>query len=210
MLTEAFREVIASEAELRAYLGEPSEVVKRKVLPALDAHCRNFIEHSPFALLGTADAGGACDVSPRGDGPGFALVLDDHTVVIPERPGNRRADTLANILHNPRVGILFVVPNVEETLRVNGRATLVRGADLLARLAVDGKPPRLAIVVDVVECFFHCAKSFKRAKLWQPDAWPARSELPTLGQIIHDQVPIPGRTLDEAEASIEQSYRRLY
>lgn len=210
MLTETFRDVITSEAELRAYLGEPSEVVRRKVLPALDAHCRSFIARSPFALVGTADAEGNCDVSPRGDGPGFALVLDDRTVVIPERPGNRRADTLSNLLQNPHAGILFVVPNVEETLRVNGRATLVRDADLMARLAVDGKAPRLAIVVEVAECFFHCAKSFKRAKLWHPDAWPARSELPTLGQIIHDQVPIPGRTVEEAERYIEDGYKRLY
>jgi PPOX class probable FMN-dependent enzyme len=206
-----FTDLVASEAELRRLIGEPSELVVRKQLDALDGHCRAFIALSPFALISSADAAGNCDVSPRGDAPGFALVLDDRTLAIPERPGNRRADTLRNILQTGRVGLLFILPGVEETLRVNGRAQLVRDADILERLAARGKPPLLAIGVTVEECFLHCGKAIRRSGLWDPGRRVDRSALPSLARMILDQTQPPDTTLAELERRIEESYtKRLY
>lgn len=206
-----FTDLVTTETELRELLGEPREVVIKKQLPALDRHCRAFIARSPFMLLGTANADGACDVSPRGDAPGFVLVLDDHTLVIPDRPGNRRIDSLKNIIARDGVGLLFMVPGVEETLRVNGRACITRGTDLLARLEARGKVPQLAIVVTVDEAFLHCAKALKRSQLWDTATWPERAALPTLARMIHDQVPMPGVTVEELDAAFEDGYRtRLY
>jgi PPOX class probable FMN-dependent enzyme len=206
-----FSNLITSEEELRALLGEPRDLVIRKQLPALDTHCRSFIARSPYLLLGTANAEGDCDVSPRGDAPGFVLVLDDRTLVIPDRPGNRRIDSLRNIVTHGGVGLLFMVPGVEETLRVNGRAAIVRDADLLARLEARGKIPDLAIVVTVQEAFLHCAKALKRSQLWNTATWPERAALPTLAQIIHDQVPGTVMTVEEWDASFEEGFRkRLY
>src|SRR3954454_2838081 len=155
---ERFTDVVATEADLRALVGEPRELVIKKQLPALDRHCRAFIALSPFLLVGTANDAGKWDVSPRGDAPGFVLALDDRTLAIPDRPGNRRIDSLRNIVQHGGIGLLFMVPGVEETLRVNGRACIVRDADLLARLESRGKVPTLAIVVTVEEAFLHCAK----------------------------------------------------
>lgn len=211
MTSYPFQHVIHSEAELEALVGEPSDLVRRKALPALDDHCRAFIARSPFALLATADATGACDVSPRGDGPGFALVLDARTLLLPDRPGNRRVDNFRNVLANPHVGLLFVVPGQEETLRVNGGACLVRDPDLLARMTVGGKTPILALAVSVEETFFHCAKAFKRSRLWQPETWPDRGDLPSLGAILRDQVRPADTTVAQLDAQIEESYaKRLY
>ena len=206
-----FRDIVTSEAALRELLGEPSDLVVRKQLAALDRHSRAFVARSPFVLVGTAAASGACDVSPRGDAPGFVLVLDKKTLVIPERPGNRRADTLRNILQTGAVGLLFVIPGVEETLRVNGRACLVRDAAILERLAARGKQPPIAIGVEVDECFLHCAKAFKRSRLWDGESWPDRAALPSLAQMILDQVRPPGTTVEDLEAYIAESYaKRLY
>jgi PPOX class probable FMN-dependent enzyme len=205
-----FDDVIASAEELRALLGQPGEGAIKKELPALDQHMRAFIERSPFLLLATSGEDGRCDVSPRGDGPGFAQVYDDQTLVIPERPGNRRADSLRNILANPHVGLLFIVPGWEETLRVNGRARLVRDADVLARFAVNGKLPLLAIAVEVEECFLHCARSFKRARLWDAASWIPRDELPSLACMVLEQGKITSVSLEQAEAGLAQSYRELY
>ena len=206
-----FTDVVESEEELRELAGAPSELVIRKQLAALDEHCRAFIALSPFLMLGTVGAAGGCDVSPRGDAPGFVLVLDDRTLVIPERPGNRRFDTLRNILQTGAIGLLFVVPGVEETLRVNGHARLIRDTDLLERTAVRGKRPLLAIGVEVDECFFHCAKAFKRSGLWDSAGWPDRAALPSLGRILVDQVRPADTTVDDLERYIEESYtKRLY
>ena len=142
------------------------ELAVQKQISALDHHCRAFISRSPFLLVGTANGTGVCDVSPKGDPAGFVQVLDDNTLVIPDRPGNRRADTLVNILENPQVGLLFLIPGVEDTLRVNGRAHIVQDEELLERTAVKGRKPLLVIVVDVQEAFLHCAKAFKRSLLW--------------------------------------------
>jgi uncharacterized protein len=204
----AFSKVVTSEAELRELLGTPSERAVKKQLSRLDTHCRAFIARSPFVLLGTANADGTCDVSPKGDGPGSVLVLDDETLVIPDRPGNKRFDGLRNILANPHIGLLFLVPNVEETLRVNGRAWIIRDEEILERAAVQGKRPQLGIGVVVEEAFLHCAKAFKRSRLWDPAAWPDRRELPTMSQMLMDQVKPQGVTVEELDRSLEEAYAK--
>jgi len=207
------RRRITDLTTLRELVGVPSERAVRKQLAALDRHCRAFIERSPFVLLGTSGPDGRCDVSPKGDRPGFVLALDEHTIAIPDRPGNKRLDSLQNILANPHVGLLFLIPGMDETLRVNGTAELVQDDDLLDRLAVDGKRPLLVIVVHVEETFLHCARSFLRARLWDPEHFMPRTELPSLAQMIIDQTNPAGdhnRAITDAERSIGESYRCLY
>jgi PPOX class probable FMN-dependent enzyme len=177
------RDTITTEAELRALIGQPSEIVCAKRSDRLNAATRQFIERSPFVCVATADAEGNCDVSPRGDPPGFVRILDDRTLLLPERPGNRLADLLVNILHNPRVGLLFVVPGVTDTFRVNGRATLMTDADLLAPCVVEGKVPALGILVDIDIAYTQCAKAFLRSHLWDPARFIDRAQLPTNGEI---------------------------
>lgn len=210
-LRSKFSALVADEAELRGLIAPPGELVLRKQLERLDDHCRAFIGASPFVLVATADAGGRCDVSPRGDAPGFVQVYDGTTLIIPDRPGNRRLDTLRNILANPQLGLLFLIPGVEETLRVNGRACLVRDEAVLERCMAQGKRPTLAVAVEVQEVFFHCAKAFKRSQLWQPEGWPAGSPLPSLGKVLMDQTRLANTTVEELDCLIEESYaQRLY
>ncbi len=207
----SFTDCVTSEEALRALVGEPRELVIKKQLPALDRHCRAFIALSPFVLVGTANGRGECDVSPRGDAPGFVLVLDDHTLVIPDRPGNRRIDSLRNIVAHGAVGLLFMIPGVGETLRINGQACIVRDADILARLEAGGKTPDLAIAVEIAEAFLQCPKALKRSRLWDAATWPERGALPSLAQMLHDQVPMPDVTVESLDAAFEESYReRLY
>lgn len=206
-----FPNIIADEQELRDLIGHPGLLVQNKTIDHLDQHCRDFLAMSPLLLLSTADETGACDVSPRGDQPGFVKVLDEKRLLIPERPGNRRADTLLNLLTNPQVGMLFLIPGLEETLRINGRACIVRDQELLEQMAAHEKVPLLAIGVEVEECFMHCAKAFKRSKLWQPDAWPAPSALPSPARIIADHVKLPDIGEAEVKKSLHESYtQRLY
>jgi PPOX class probable FMN-dependent enzyme len=207
----AFHDTIHTEAELRGVIGEPGGVALGKQLDRLDRHCRSFIALSPLVLVGTFDPDGACDVSPRGDAAGFVLVLDDKTLAIPERPGNRRLDSLLNVLETGSVGLLFLVPGFEETLRVNGRAWVVRDAGILERTAARDKPPAVAIGVEVEECFLHCAKAFKRSEIWRPEGWPERSALPSLGRMFRDQGAVPGVSSEELDRRIGESYaKRLY
>lgn len=210
MTTETIGDVITSKEQLRALVGEPGEGAVKKQLAYLDPHCQAFVARSPFLLIGTANARGGCDVSPRGDPAGFVLVQDERTILLPERPGNRRVDTLFNILENPHVGLIFLVPNVEETLRVNGTARIVRDAARLSQMAMQGKPPLLAIEVTVEEAFLHCAKAFKRARLWHADEWPDRSVLPSLGRMVADQIKLPESAIPSIETALEEDYRRLY
>ena len=179
-------QTIDSEAQLRTLLGEPQPVVVSKITDHLHATTRCFIELSPFICLATTDASGQCDVSPRGDPPGFVRILDDRTLLVPERPGNRIADTLRNILANPRVAILFVLPGLGESFRVNGRATLTTDAELLAPSAVEGKPLKLGILVDIEEAYTQCPKAFIRSHLWDPARHLPQSAIPTNGQILQD------------------------
>src|SRR5688572_31157365 len=159
-----FREVVTSEDTLRALVGTPSDLALKKQLSVLDAHCQDFIAHAPFVLVATANAAGQCDVSPKGDAPGFVRVLDERHLAIPDRPGNKRLDGMRNILSNPHVGLIFLVPGRRETLRVNGRACIVRDEALLASMEAQGKRPLLAIGVEVEEVFLHCAKAFIRSR----------------------------------------------
>ena len=210
MSTVPFKDVVTSVEELRTLVGEPSELARKKELPALDAHSRAFIARSPFLLLATASAAGRCDVSPKGDAPGFVLVLDDTRLVIPDRPGNRRLDGMRNLLENPHVGLIFLIPGKEETLRVNGRAWITRDDDLLARMTMMGKRPQLGIGVEVEECFLHCAKAFRRSRLWQTTEWPQPSELTSMAQMLVDQTR-PGMTVEQMAERLEEGYRtRLY
>lgn len=180
---------IRDETELRAFLGEPSEIVKAKIADRLTGLTRQFVDRAPFMLLATSAPDGTCDVSPRGDPPGFVRVLDERTLLVPERPGNRLADSLRNVLRNPHVGLLFVIPGVGDTLRVNGRAAIVTDEDLLAASAVEGKAPKLGLLVEVEEVFTHCSKAFLRAQLWDPSRHVERSELPSSGQIHRSRDP---------------------
>jgi PPOX class probable FMN-dependent enzyme len=175
--------VIASVAELRALLGEPTPIVKAKVAARLNPLTRRFIDSSPFVCVATAARDGSCDVSPRGDPPGFVRVLDDVTLLVPERPGNRLADSLRNVLDNPRVGLLFVIPGVGDSFRVNGRATLTDDPELLAPCAVEDKAPKLGLLVDVEESYTQCSKAFPRSDLWDPARFVDRATLPTNGEI---------------------------
>jgi len=175
--------VITDENELRKLLGEPAEVVRSKVTDHVNELTREFIDRSPFVLLATSGADGTCDVSPRGDPPGFVRVIDERRLLLPERPGNRLADSLRNILKNPRVGLLFVIPGVGDTLRVNGRARIVTDRELLAPSAVEGKTPRLGLLIEIDEAFTHCSKAFLRSQLWDQNRHVDRSDLPTSGEI---------------------------
>jgi hypothetical protein len=174
---------IREETELRALLGDPVELVRAKVSDRLNDLTRRFVDLSPFVLLATSAPDGTCDVSPRGDPAGFVRVLDDRTLLLPDRPGNRLADSLRNILRNPHVGLLFVVPGVGDTLRVNGRATVETDEQLLAPNAVEGKVPKLGLRVEIDEVFTHCSKAFLRARLWDPATFVDRTALPSSGEV---------------------------
>jgi PPOX class probable FMN-dependent enzyme len=174
---------VDSEAALREVLGTPSDLVVAKVTDRVNQLMRRFIDLSPFVLLATSALDGSCDVSPRGDPSGFVQVLDDRTLLLPERPGNKLADSIRNILENPHAGLLFLVPGVGETLRVNGRARVVDDAELLAPLAVEGKVPALGLLVEVDEVFTHCPKALIRSSLWDPEKYSSKDDLPTPGEI---------------------------
>jgi hypothetical protein len=211
MASHPFRDTIASEADLRALIGVPSEIAVAKQVGSLDARCRAFIAHSPYLLLGTSDASGRCDVSPKGDAAGFALVVDDTHLVIPDRPGNRRLDGMLNILANPHIGLLFLVPGRQDTLRVNGRAWIVRDEALLARMVAHGKEPQLAIGVEVDEVFMHCGKASLRSHVWQPDRWPNIDGLDSAACMLLDHARPDGMTVEQMERRLEDDAKnRLY
>ena len=198
---------IESREELRRVYPAPGDLPLRKELRRLDPHARKFLSLSPFVLIGTQDRDGNADVTPKGDRPGFAQALDDFTIVAPDRPGNNRLDSWENLLVNPSIGMLFVIPGMNETLRVNGEARLTVDDELRHRLAVDGKPAISVLVVKIRAVYLHCAKAFMRSKLWDHEAWPARSEMPTLGEILRDQLALPQNTA-ELDAALAESYRQ--
>jgi PPOX class probable FMN-dependent enzyme len=195
---------ITTEAELTALLGEPTPAVANKERSALDDIHRQWLAGSPFCLVATSGPDGTCDVSPKGDPPGFALVVDDRTIALPERAGNRRADGFRNILGNPHVGLLFFLPGRGDTLRINGRARLVRDADLLDRMVEKGHRPLLAMVVEVEQVFFHCAKAFLRSQLWDPESWRPDA-VPSRARIAHQQ-----ERAGEDLADVERYYSDTY
>jgi uncharacterized protein len=195
---------------LRAHYGPVGQLAANKSLPRLDAHCRNFIALSPFLVLATTDGQGHADASPRGDAPGFVAVLDDTTLLLPDRPGNKRIDSYRNILAHPGVGLLFFVPGIDETVRVNGQARVITNADpdsalLLEKVPAQGRTPTAGLLITVQEAFFHCAKALMRSKLWDPATRVERKSFPTLGRIIADQTRVT--TTEEAEARISDGYR---
>jgi PPOX class probable FMN-dependent enzyme len=196
-------ETITSEAELRDVIGSTTPVVQSKISDRLNDLTRRFIERSPFMLLATSATDGTCDVSPRGDPAGFVHILDVNTLLIPERPGNKLADSLRNVLDNPHVGLLFLIPGVSDTLRVNGRAVLTTDATLLEPLAVEGKIPKLGLLVEVDEVFTHCSKAFIRSDLWNPKRHIERSELPSQGEILHSL----NSTVDADQYDVERAER---
>ena len=205
-----FRDIVAGEAELRAVIGAPIERSVRKEIARLDAHCRALIAASPFVLVASGDSAGRMDVSPKGDPRGFVHVLDDTTVAIPDRPGNRRADTFTNVLANPGVGLIFLIPGKLETLRVNGRASIVRDAWLLERMAVQGKVPTLALVVHVEQAFIHCGKCMIRSGLWDHASWADVSSLPSQAQCLVTHGGL-AESVEDVHASIELARTtRLY
>jgi uncharacterized protein len=195
---------ITSQRELRELLGYPAGRAVTKERTTLHERDREWLAASPFCLISTAAADGTCDVSPKGDPPGFALVLDDATIAIPDRPGNRRADGFINILENPHVGLVFLVPGRNETLRINGRARLVSDAPFFDGMIVKGHRPRLALVVGIDQIFFHCPKSFLRSKLWRPESW-SPDALPSQAQIIKSVQPC-----EETLAELEEYYGPAY
>ncbi len=185
MTDEHLVTAVTSADELRGLVGVPTPRVATKVRATLGPVDRQWLAHSPLCLVATSSADGRCDVSPKGDPPGSVLVLDDQTLVVAERPGNRRVDGFLNVLENPHVGLIFLVPGRGDTLRVNGRATLVREAPFLDELVVEGHRPALALLVEVEEVFYHCSKAFLRSQLWQPATW-APDELPSRAQIARE------------------------
>jgi hypothetical protein len=198
---------ITSEAELREIIGVPSDVVVAKLADRLNDLTRQFIERSPFVCVATARPDGGLDVSPRGDPPGFVRVLDERTVLVPDRPGNRIADTLTNLLADPRIALLFLIPGVGDTFRVNGTAVITDDAELLTPSAVGGRVPKLGLVVSVREAYTQCAKALIRSDLWNPEHHIERSALPSSGEILK-AVSLPDLDVAEHERERNARYRR--
>ena len=193
--------------QLRALYDAPMERALKKELAHLDRHCRRFIALSPFLVIASMDAAGRADVSPRGDRPGSVIVLDDHHLAIADWPGNNRLDTLSNLIDNPAVGLMFLIPGIRETMRVNGTAEIRDDEALRAEFAVDGRLPRTVIQVTVAEAYIHCAKAMMRSRLWEEDAKVERSALPTINQIIRDQMGETGAV--ESEEAMVERYRKI-
>lgn len=191
---------ITSLEQLRAHYGEPSEIARAKQIAALDAHCLTFIARSPFLVLATAN-GHQLDASPKGDRPGFVQVDAQGHLLIPDWPGNRRIDGLSNIVANPWVGVLFLIPNIRETLRVNGRATIHDESEYTRRFDHQGRHPITVLRVEPHEVFLHCAKAFIRSKLWQPDTWPDRADVPGMVEILKAHTR---QTAYASEAALEE------
>jgi uncharacterized protein len=199
-------QTIDSEPQLRGLYQEPMELALLKQLDCLDEHCRNFLAHSPFAVIASTRPGRGTDVSPRGDAPGFARVLDANTIAIPDRPGNNRLDTMSNIVADAEVGLLFFIPGIDETLRVNGTARLTRDPELLAAAAVNGREPRMIVLVTVREAFLHCGKALKRSRLWHDDYRVEKKNFPSLGRMIVEQTKPKAITVEQADAVVEEGY----
>jgi PPOX class probable FMN-dependent enzyme len=198
---------VTSEEALRDLIGLPIDRALAKVTHEIDEICRSFIAHSPFLLIASADAQGNMDISPKGDPPGFVHVLDDSTLLIPDRPGNRRADTFTNVLQNPKVALFFLVPGRRETLRVTGSAVIVRDGVLRQRSALNGKVPTLMLAVRVEDAFFHCAKCIIRSGLWQESDWPAIGAPPSYAEALVKHAKLPFG-VEDMQAILDESYEK--
>ena len=198
-----------NQETLHDYYGEPNERAAKKQMEKLEKHSRHFISLSPFFVLSTSSSEGT-DASPRGDAPGFVTVLDDHTLLIPDRMGNNRVDSMHNIMENPNVGMLFLVPGMNETLRINGKARVITDEKLLKPMPVKGKSPKSALIVEIDEVYMHCAKALMRSHLWDSERHIERSSFPTLGQVFKDQVG-SDQDAEEIEKLVQEGYvTRLY
>ncbi len=195
------------ETALREILGEPSELVRNKIADRLNPLTRRFVELSPFVVVATGRPDGGLDVSPRGDPPGFVRILDERTLLLPDRPGNKLADTLTNLLADDRIALFFLIPGVNDTFRVNGRARIVDDPELLADSAVEGKVPRLGIRVEVEEAYTQCPKALLRSELWNPARHVDRSALPSSGEILR-AIADPELDVAEYEEARTERYRR--
>jgi uncharacterized protein len=195
------------DTALRGILGEPSELVQAKIADRLNPLTRRLVERSPFVVVATGRPDGGLDVSPRGDPAGFVRILDERTLLLPDRPGNKLADSLTNLLEDNRIALLFLIPGVNDTFRVNGRARIVDDAELLAPSAVEGKAPRLGILVEVEEAYTQCPKALLRSDLWNPEKHVSRDELPTSGEILR-AVADPTLDVEEYNAARAERYRR--
>jgi PPOX class probable FMN-dependent enzyme len=204
-----YEEVIATRERLREMRKQPSQRARNKVIDHIDDICRRFIAASPFVMVGSRGADGRLDLSPKGDPAGFVAVLDEKTLAIPDRLGNNRLDTFENLLAHPDVGLLFMIPGNGDTLRVSGKSKIVRDAALQARLAVSGKAPNLILIVTVEEAFMHCPKCIARSRLWSPEHWPDRTNVPSLAEAIVAHASTP-ETVAEVQAIIDDGTRRLY
>jgi uncharacterized protein len=204
-----FDEVIAARERLREISKVPSFRARNKVIDHVDEICRRFIAACPFVIVASRGADGRIDVSPKGDPAGFVSVLDEKTLAIPDRPGNNRLDTFENLLVHPEIGLIFMIPGHGDTLRVSGTGKIVRDNSLQARLAVDGKQPNLILVITIAEVFLHCPKCVFRSKLWSPEHWPSRSDLPSLAQAIVTHAK-SGETVADVQAIIDDGIAHLY
>jgi len=200
-------EYITTVDELRTHYKAAHDRSLRKEMRALDPHSKGFLARSPFVLIGSSDSAGNADVTPKGDRPGFVSVLDDVTIAIPDRPGNNRLDTWQNVIANPAVGLLFLIPGMDETLRINGKARVTADAGLRERLSAEGKLPATVMVVSIAAVYMHCAKAFMRSELWQPESWPDRASLPTLGQILKDQLALADAA-EVTDRELAESYAK--
>ncbi|MDR6554451.1 MSMEG_1061 family FMN-dependent PPOX-type flavoprotein [Paenibacillus qinlingensis] len=192
-----FPGIIQSIDEIRADIGEAHPAVQKKVINQVDAHARAFIAKSPLFYLSTSHANGLCDVSPRGDSAGFVRVLDEHRLIYPERLGNRRLDSMQNMLTNPQVGLLFIIPGVDVVLRVNGRAWLTKDEELLSTMQLNGKSPIAAVGVEVQECFIHCSRALKLSKIWDSTTWVPEKEHPDSMEMFRAHLALNGVPLEE-------------
>ena len=199
-------DLITAVEDLRDLYGEASDHVKNIRLRKLEKHTRSFIRHSPFLCLATVNPDGSCEVSPRGDPPGFVEILDDHTLLLPDRKGNNRIDSMLNLVDNPHVSLAFFVPGILETVRVRGKAHITTDAALLEDCAIDGKVPKSALKIAIDEVFLHCGKAVTRSRIWQDDYKVERSDFPSLGEMITDQIEMD-RTREDLDRHIEKAYK---
>lgn len=202
--------VVRTREEIQAILGDVSENQANKRIDHIDQHCRTWIERTPFIVISSSSLAGYMDVSPKGDPPGFVKVLDENTLAIPDRPGNRRADTFLNIIENPKIGILFVIPRRGETLRVSGTAEIIKDKGILSSMAMRDKSPTLAILVHVEGAMFHCGKAMIRSSMWKPEGWPSIEGLPTYAKALVDQAR-PALTEEQMQERITRNeVEKLY
>jgi PPOX class probable FMN-dependent enzyme len=205
-----FAEPVTSLETLRALIGTPGELVIKKELSQLDEHMRQFIAHSPFIILSTHSADGRCDASPRGDAPGFVQVIDERTLLIPDRRGNKRIDSLQNILATGRIGLIFLIPGLGETLRINGRAQIIQDETWLTPLTAQGQRPLIGIAVEAEECYLQCAKAIMRSKLWEPHSPPDQKQLASFAKMLVDQTKMPQYDTVTMQAMLDGAYQKLY